>query len=78
MKKTVLNVNIAEFLAEYFSDITGAEDEFSYGLFWDTVVADRYNGEKLIFSLATNRSTMAVSITNTACFKPRTKWKPSI
>lgn len=47
MKKTVLNVNIAEFLAEYFLDITGAEDEFSYGLFWDTVVANRYNGEKI-------------------------------
>lgn len=47
MKKTVLNINIAEFLAEYFSDITGAEDEFSYSLFWDTVVADKYNGEKI-------------------------------
>lgn len=42
-----VNVNIAEFLAEYFLDITGAEDEFSYGLFWDTVVANRYNGGKI-------------------------------
>lgn len=45
--KTRLELNIADFLAEYFLDITGAEDEFSYGLFWDTVVANRYNGEKI-------------------------------
>ena len=45
--ESVLELNIADFLAEYFSDITGAEDEFSYGLFWDAVVADRYNGEKI-------------------------------
>lgn len=36
--KTRLELNIAEFLAEYFLDITGAEDEFSYGLFWDSVL----------------------------------------
>lgn len=45
--ESVLELNIADFLAEYFLDITGAEDEFSYGLFWDAVVADRYNGEKI-------------------------------
>lgn len=45
--ESVLELNIAEFLAEYFSNITGGEDEFSYGLFWDAVVADRYNGEKI-------------------------------
>lgn len=45
--KTRLELNIADFLAEYFLDITGAEDGFSYGLFWDTVVASRYNGEKI-------------------------------
>lgn len=45
--KTRLELNIADFLAEYFLDITGAEDGFSYGLFWDAVVADRYNGEKI-------------------------------
>ena len=45
--ESVLELNITDFLAEYFSDITGAEDEFSYGLFWDAVVADRYNGEKI-------------------------------
>lgn len=43
----VLELNIADFLAEYFLNITGEEDEFSYGLFWDAVVADRYNGEKI-------------------------------
>lgn len=45
--ESVLVLNIADFLAEYFLDITGTEDEFSYGLFWDTVVADKYNGEKI-------------------------------
>lgn len=45
--ESVLELNMADFLAEYFLDITGAEDEFSYGLFWDTVVANRYNGEKI-------------------------------
>lgn len=45
--ESVLMLNIADFLAEYFLDITGTEDEFSYGLFWDTVVADKYNGEKI-------------------------------
>lgn len=45
--ESVLMLNIADFLAEYFLDITGTEDEFSYGLFWDAVVADEYNGEKI-------------------------------
>lgn len=45
--ESVLVLNIADFLAEYFLDITGTEDEFSYGLFWDAVVADKYNGEKI-------------------------------
>ena len=45
--RTRLELNIADFLAEYFLDITGTKDEFSYGLFWDTVVANRYNGEKI-------------------------------
>ena len=45
--ESVLMLNIADFLAEYFLDITGTEDEFSYGLFWDAVVADKYNGEKI-------------------------------
>ena len=45
--ESVLELNIAEFLAEYFLDVTGTEYEFSYGMFWDAVVADRYNGEKI-------------------------------
>ena len=45
--ESVLELNITDFLAEYFSEIAGAEDEFSYGLFWDAVVTDRYNGEKI-------------------------------
>lgn len=45
--ESVLELNIADFLAEYFLDITGTEYEFSYGMFWDAVVADRYNGEKI-------------------------------
>ena len=32
MKKTVLNVNIAEFLAEFFMNRTGEKVQFSYGL----------------------------------------------
>ena len=45
--ESVLELNIADFLAEYFLDVTGTEYEFSYGMFWDAVVADRYNGEKI-------------------------------
>ena len=33
-----LKLNIAEFLAEYFTGSTSAKDQFSYGLFWDTVM----------------------------------------
>lgn len=36
--ETTLNLNIAEFLAEYFTGSTSAKDQFSYGLFWDTVM----------------------------------------
>ena len=35
--ETTLKLNIAEFLAEYFTGSTSAKDQFSYGLFWDTV-----------------------------------------
>lgn len=45
--ESVLELNIAEFLAEYFTGITSAKDQFSYGPFWDAVVADSYNGEKI-------------------------------
>lgn len=34
----ILKLNIAEFLAEYFIGSTSAKDQFSYGLFWDTVM----------------------------------------
>lgn len=45
--ESVLELNIAEFLAEYFTGRTSAKDQFSYGPFWDAVVADSYNGEKI-------------------------------
>ncbi len=35
---TTLKLNIAEFLAEYFTGSTNVKDQFSYGLFWDTVM----------------------------------------
>lgn len=40
MKKTVLNVNVAEFLAEFFMNRTGEKVQFSYGLFWDAFHED--------------------------------------
>ena len=40
MKKTVLNVNIAEFLAEFFMNRIGEKVQFSYGLFWDAFHED--------------------------------------
>lgn len=40
MKKTVLNVNIAEFLAEFFMNRTGEKVQFSYGIFWDAFHED--------------------------------------
>ena len=45
--ESVLELNIADFLAEYFTGSTSAKDQFSYGPFWDAVVADKYNGEKI-------------------------------
>lgn len=45
--ESVLELNIAEFLAEYFTGRTSAKDQFSYGPFWDAVVADGYNREKI-------------------------------
>ena len=35
--ETTLELNIAEFLAEFFMNRTGKKEEFSYGLFWDAV-----------------------------------------
>lgn len=40
MKKTVLNVNMAEFLAEFFMNRTGEKVQFSYSLFWDAFHED--------------------------------------
>lgn len=45
--ESVLELNIADFLAEYFTGSTSAKDQFSYGPFWDAVVADNYNGERI-------------------------------
>ena len=38
--ETTLKLNIAEFLAEYFTGSTSAKDQFSYGLFWDIVTSN--------------------------------------
>lgn len=40
MKKTVLNVNIAEFLAEFFMNRIGEKVQFLYSLFWDAFHED--------------------------------------
>ena len=45
--ESVLELNIADFLAEYFTGSTSAKGQFSYGPFWDAVVTDSYNGEKI-------------------------------
>ena len=45
--ESVLELNMAEFLAEYFTGSTSAKDQFSYGPFWDAVVAGNYNGERI-------------------------------
>ena len=46
--ETTLKLNIAEFLAEYFTGITSAKDQFSYGLFWDTVMDDSPESIKIM------------------------------
>lgn len=46
--ETTLKLNIAEFLAEYFTGSTGAKDQFSYGLFWDTVMDDSLESIKIM------------------------------
>lgn len=38
--ETTLKLNMAEFLAEYFTGSTSAKDCFSYGQFWDSVMND--------------------------------------
>lgn len=46
--ETTLKLNIAEFLAEYFTGSTSAKDQFSYGLFWDTVTDDSLESIKIM------------------------------
>ena len=46
--ETTLELNIAEFLAEYFTGSTSAKDQFSYGLFWDTVMDDSPESIKIM------------------------------
>ena len=45
--ETTLKLNIAEFLAEYFTGSTSAKDQFSYGLFWDTVTSNSQESIKV-------------------------------
>ena len=46
--ETTLKLNIAEFLAEYFTGSTNAKDQFSYGPFWDTVMDDSPESIKIM------------------------------
>ena len=46
--ETTLKLNMAEFLAEYFTGSTSAKDQFSYGLFWDTVTDDSPESIKIM------------------------------
>ena len=46
--ETTLKLNIAEFLAEYFTGSTSVKDQFSYGLFWDTVTDDSPESIKIM------------------------------
>lgn len=46
--ETTLKLNIAEFLAEYFTDKTSAKGQFSYGLFWDAVTDDSLESIKIM------------------------------
>lgn len=43
-----MKLNIAEFLAEYFTGSTSVKDQFSYGLFWDTVMDDSPESIKIM------------------------------
>lgn len=45
--ETTLELNIAEFLAEYFTGSTNVKDQFSYGLFWDTVTSNSQESIKV-------------------------------
>lgn len=74
--ETTLKLNIAEFLAEYFTGSTSAKNQFSYGLFWDTVTDDSLESIKIMVDYMP-KDEGAVSIMNMACLKPKRKWKPN-
>ena len=45
IKTASLELNIADFLAEYFTDVTGVKiQQLSYGLLWD-VIHDKYEAD---------------------------------
>lgn len=46
--ETTLKLNVAEFLAEYFTGSTSAKDWFSYGQFWDSVTEDSLESIKVM------------------------------
>lgn len=46
--ETTLKLNIAEFLAEYFTGSTSTKNQFSYGLFWDAVTDDSLESIKIM------------------------------
>ena len=46
--ETTLKLNVAEFLAEYFTGSTNVKDQFSYGLFWDTVMDESLESIKIM------------------------------
>lgn len=46
--ETTLKLNIAEFLAEYFTGKTSVKNQFSYGLFWDAVTDDSLESIKIM------------------------------
>lgn len=49
-KSIKLELNIAEFLAEYFTGSTSTKDQFSYGMFWDKVNEHRDSDKINIFT----------------------------
>lgn len=46
--ETTLKLNVAEFLAEYFTGSTSAKDWFSYGQFWNSVTEDSLESIKVM------------------------------
>lgn len=50
--ETTLKLNMAEFLAEYFTGSTNAKNWFSYGQFWDSVTNDSLESIKVTVDYA--------------------------